>query len=224
MGFKSIDDYNEAKYSGKFVLQNDGDSELAIFLYRDRHDVMVADAHYIKSSAYNGYVHCLDRNCPACAKGIRKQTKVFIPMYLPEKDTIVFWDRTHKFIPQLDHDLFAPYPEPVSFVFTIKRNGAAGDINTRYSISATAKNHVAYDEILGKFNYKFPDFFENICKSVDAYTLSNWLSSSNHAEPSSDLPDYQITPRGGASANNMGLDDLPDMPSSSEDIDGDPDF
>ena len=81
MGFKSVTSYNEEKFNGLFLLRNDGDSADVIFLDRNIDDVLVADTHYVKSADYSGYVHCCGKGCPACAKGIRIQTKLFIPLY-----------------------------------------------------------------------------------------------------------------------------------------------
>lgn len=97
MAFKKVTEYNEEKYANWFVLPDDGDSEEVVILYKDIEDVLVADVHYIKCED-SGYVHCLGKGCPACSKGIRVQPKLFIPLYIPSKEEIVFWDRTPKFM------------------------------------------------------------------------------------------------------------------------------
>lgn len=58
MGFKSIEQFNEERYGNKFILPNDGDFADVIFLYKSAKEVLVADAHYVKSADYSGYVHC----------------------------------------------------------------------------------------------------------------------------------------------------------------------
>ena len=104
MAFKKMTDYNEERYGGKFILRNDGDFADVIFLYKSISDVLVADAHYIKSEKYNGYVHCCGVGCPACAKEIRVQNKLFIPLYNIQSREIEFWDRTVRFERQLISD------------------------------------------------------------------------------------------------------------------------
>mgnify|MGYP007065811507 CR=1 FL=1 len=84
MAFKSMKTYNDERYHGFFLLRNDGDFADVIFLYQNIEDVLVADVHYIKSAKKSGYVHCCGEGCPACAKGIRVQTKLFIPVYNSE--------------------------------------------------------------------------------------------------------------------------------------------
>ena len=71
MAFKTMNDFNKERgYDNYFTLRNDGDTADVIILYRGVSDVLVADAHYIKSNDYTGYVHCCGRGCPACGKGI----------------------------------------------------------------------------------------------------------------------------------------------------------
>jgi hypothetical protein len=198
MAFKSVKDYNEERYGGLFILRNDLDYADVIFLYQSDQDVLVADTHYIKSDAYSGYVHCTQQGCPACAKGIRTQTKLFIPIYNIKDDEIQFFDRSMKFEPQLQQSVFANYPNPSEYVFRITRHGDAGDMNTRYAIQAIGKNSVAsYNEILAKFNATMPEYYNTICRDVDNATLSHWVNSSNSGSNSinGEMPNYTVKPR-----------------------------
>lgn len=199
MAFKSMKTYNEERYGGKFILADDGDTADVIFLYQSDDDVLIADAHYIKSSEYSGYVHHLEHACPACAKGFRVQTKLFVPMYVIGADEIQFWDRTVRFETVLRQQVFNKYPNPSELVFRITRHGVANDKHTTYEITAVAKNKmISYEEILSKFNAKMPDYYSNIIREVSSETMSRMISS-NSAEsaPSEtyEMPKYQITPR-----------------------------
>ena len=199
MGFKTVEQYNEEKYGGLFVLRNDKDSAHVIFMYRSKQDMLVADTHYIKSAEYSGYVHCCGRGCPACQKGIRVQTKLFIPLYNVDEKEIQFFDRSMKFEPVMHDQVFDKYPNPSEFIFQITRDGAAGDVNTKYYIQAKYKNTVmSYDEICQKFNTTFPAHYENICRDVDAATLDKWLNTSAPAESLGEMPSYTISPRAAA--------------------------
>lgn len=203
MAFKSVKTYNEEKFGGLFLLRNDGDYADVIFLYESLDDVLVADTHYIKSADYSGYVHCCGRGCPACSKGIRVQTKLFIPLYNLTTNQVEFWDRSIRFEQQLSQDVFANFPNPSEFVYRITRKGVAGDVNTVYQISAIGKNSVlSYADILKINNISFPAYYENICKDMSAKQISDLLSGSAPAgtasenyEPISSMPNYQITPR-----------------------------
>lgn len=196
MAFKSVKEYNDAKYNGKFILKNDGDSADVIFLYRSLNDVLVADTHYIKSADYSGYVHCCGRGCPACGKNIRVQSKLFIPVYNLTDNEIQFWDRSIRFETQLSAQVFDKFPNPSEFVFKITRKGVANDINTTYDITVIGKNsQESYEQILNRFGIKMPDYYETICKAYEAPELAALMSSNDSGSSTTDLPDYSVTPR-----------------------------
>ena len=203
MAFKSIQQVNEEKYNGKFVLRDDGDTADVIFLYQRHEDIMFADVHYIKSNDYNGFVQCIGRGCPVCGGGkIRLQQRYFIPLINlsacdpatgESKPELQFWDRTTKFEQVMSRDVFHKYPNPSKVVFRITRQGEAGDTKTRYNISAVGSYNKPYDEILAEYNIKFPDAYEKICKDYSADKLRELLSQTEDAVDA--LPDYAVTPR-----------------------------
>jgi len=199
MAFKSITEYNNERYSGMFLLKNDGDSADVIFMYKSIQDVLMCDTHYIKSENHSGYVQCLgSRSCPACERNIRVQPKLFIPLYVIESNTILFWDRSIRFQQQLENDVFSKFPNPSEFVFRITRHGAAGDINTRYSIQAIGKNNVLdYEGILSKLDVEFPEYYNSICKDWTSQDYNEHLSatSSNASVDVDSMPEYKLSPR-----------------------------
>ena len=200
MAFKSVEQFNDDRYHGLFRLVNDGDSADVIFLYQSIKDMLVAQAHYIKSADYSGYVHCPGQGCPACGKGIRVQTKLFIPVYNIEKDEIEFWDRNMKFEPQMEKDVFARFSNPSEFVFRITRHGIPNDINTTYSIEAVGKNTIiSYSNALAKFQTKMPDAYEVVIKDVSVTELTAMLQNSG-SESNSNMPEYVPIPRAGYSS------------------------
>ena len=194
MAFKSLNTYNEERYGNFFTLPNDGDHADVIFLYHNSNEALVADVHYIKSNDYSGYVHCCNRGCPACGKNIRIQTKLFIPMYNITEDKIQFWDRTTRFEPQLQQDVFKGYPNPSEYVFRITRKGAARDVNTTYQIQAVGKNSVmSIEEILAKHNATFPDYYSAVCKELTPSQMSEYLNSSDSVNSGAPIQDYSVT-------------------------------
>lgn len=212
MAFKSVEEFNEEMYRDKFRLVDDKDRAEVIFLYRSKRDELRVDAHYIRSADYTGYVHCCGRDCPACAKGIRLDTKLFIPLYnLKQTDrmdgehkveNIEFWDRMVSFDKTLDRDVFYNYANPSELVFEIVRNGEASSRDTRYSIRAIAKNTIiSYDDILAKFNAKMPDYYSKIIKEFSAEELAellkNTVTHNSNNTNATDLPDYTPIPRAG---------------------------
>ena len=228
MAFKKLNDFKNQKYGGKFILQNNGDTADVIFLYRNQDDVLIVDCHYIKTPEYSGYVHCTGRGCPACEKGIRVQSKLFIPLYNIDANEVQFWDRSSRFFSQFDRDVFNRYPESSTFVFGITRDGESNDINTRYLIHGKARNTFKpYDQILSEQNVKFPEYYDHICKDVDTTTLSRWLSTSSASSSTtygsaSSMPEYVPTPRVRVSSTPVDLPDLPDA--DAEDDLGEVDF
>lgn len=200
MAFKSAAQFNEEKYMGKFILPDNGDFADVIFLYESYNDVLLADVHYVKSADYSGYVQCIGRSCPVCAKKIKVQNKLFIPLIKLNRDAglpdeFLFWDRGSAFEKQLLRDVFKKCSNPSNYVFRITRNGIAGDINTTYQIDLLSKAPMTYSEILEKFDIKFPDAYEQICKDMSSEELSNLFANSETNSIDDDLPDYSVTPR-----------------------------
>lgn len=186
MGFKSMEQFNEERYGNFLTLANDNDYADVIFLYRSKADVLMADVHYIKSAEYSGYAHCCGVGCPACAfptksgKGLRVDSKLFIPLYNLTANKIQFWDRSTRFDVQLANDVFNKFPNPSEFVFRITRHGAAFDRDTRYEIQAVGKNtSMPYEKILADFNIKLPDYYSTVVKDLSIAEMSSMLNSTN---------------------------------------------
>lgn len=199
MGFKTMEQYTDDKYKGRLVLKNDGDSARVIILYRGNADILIANAHYIKGSDYSGYVHCTGHGCPACAKGIRTQAKLFVPVYSVDTDEVLFFERDTKYFLEQIKALMVSYPNPSEYVFQITRRGAAGSRDTRYDIVATARNSaLPYDKILSDKGIKLPDYYETIIKDMSVSELSMAITTTggyNTSAPTSDLPDFTPQPR-----------------------------
>lgn len=217
MGFKTVKSYNEEKFGGLFLLRNDGDSADVIFLYSSDNDVLVADTHYVKSSEYSGYVHCCGSGCPACGKGIRVQTKLFIPLFnLTANDgagEIQFWDRSIRFEPQLHQDVFAKFPNPSEIVFRITRHGAANDINTTYEIQAIGRNSTnPISKILADNNATFPEYYSNICKDMSISELTRLLNTTSESSSYNEMPTYQVSPRAVRSVSEPEIPAAPSIP------------
>lgn len=202
MAFKTVKSYNEEKFGDFFLLRNDKDSADVIFLYEGAEDVLVADVHYLKSSSYSGYAHCCGAGCPACERGIRTQTKLFIPLYNLTTGKIEFFDRTMRFEPQLQQDVFSRYPNPSEYVFRIVRNGAAGSVDTTYSIVAVGKNtQFPYSAILAANNATMPEYYNNICRDLTVAEMRQMLNDSDRPSgysPNEEYTGFGAVPRGTA--------------------------
>lgn len=187
MGFKSVKSYNETKFGNVFRLVNDGDHADVIFMYESDDDIMVVDCHYIKSSDFSGYVQCTGSGCPACGKGIRTQTKLFVPMYNLTTDQLEFWDRTMQFEPQLMQDVFKRYPNPSEYVFRITRHGVYRDVNTTYTIEPIARNSSnPFSVICANNHVTFPEYYNTICKDMTNDQIFSLLNQSGTPTPNNE--------------------------------------
>lgn len=199
MAFKKITDYNEERFGNFFLLRNDGDFADVVFLYKSFDDVLVADAHYVKSNDYTGYIHCCGAGCPACAKGLRVQNKLFIPLYNISAGEIQFFDRSIRFQNQLESEVFSKFANPSDYVFRIIRHGAAGSFETTYEIVVVGHiNGTSYDKICADNNATFPDYYSTVCKDLTVSEVSALFTASamsTSASVSGDMPSYTVTPR-----------------------------
>lgn len=207
MAFKKMVDYNEERYGNFLTLADDGNSAKVIFMYQSQDDVMICDTHYIKSAEYNGYIQCNGSGCSACAKGIRTQTKLFIPMYDIENKKLIFWDRTTFFESQLMRDVFTNFPNPSEYVFEIVRHGVARDRNTTYSIQCIGKNSISFDSICAGLGVKFPDAYNIICPEIDNAKLASMLNQNPQTAPAGTANqeynyDFNPIPRSDAAVPN----------------------
>ena len=212
MAFKKMTEYNEEKFGNFFRLVNDKDYADVIFLYRSTQDVLIADAHYVKTPDYSGYVQCLDRGCPACTDGIRKQSKLFIPLLVISHSDpdfhgpkLQFWDRNMRFQAQLMSDVFRMYPNPSDMIMRITRHGVANSVETYYTIQALQTVPTAfgsYDQILADNSISFPDSYDLVCRDCSAFELRSMLSAPKDGTSSS-TSSYGAMPRNSYSAGHV---------------------
>ena len=221
MAFKKISKIEQEMYGNRLKL-DDGHSITGVFLYKDYDDVLIADAHYVNTPDYKGYVHCCGNGCPACKKGIRLDNKLFIPFLVIaemsegyDENQVIFWDRNQPFVNQLRKDVFDNYPNPTSLLFRITRHGAYRDPNTRYSITPVVNFTSDIDEVMADMGISFPDYYENIVKEFDPIKLADMLNSNDSSSSTTSVPSsnysYQVKPRKRI-ADPEDLDDVDDLP------------
>lgn len=204
MAFKTIKQYNEERYGGLFLLRDDEDYADVIFMYRSVDDVLQADVHYIKSNEYTGYAHCCGAGCPACAKNIRVQSKLFIPLYNIEAKEVQFFDRNIRWEQQLQRDVLSRYSNPSEYIFRITRHGVSGDTDTYYTITCIAHNDLlSYDAICAKLGIQLPDYYSSVCRELSIPEMSLYLEASGRpakVDANIPMPEYKISPRVAPSA------------------------
>lgn len=208
MAFKSMKTVNSELFGNMLRLNDDGKSVRGVFLYKSDEDVLLASAHYIKTDSYSGYVHCCEAGCPACANGIRKQNKLFIPFLVLadlnpdldlDEDKLLFWDRNTSFNHQLQTDVFDRYPDPSKYVFKITRHGAWKDRNTRYEISVVMNFNADIDDVLPGLGVKLPDAYERVIRDMSPSEMSDVLGPKQSSPSSAYQPEssfsYKAMPR-----------------------------
>lgn len=133
------DNYGGQGGAGFFQLRNDGDVARVRFMYNSIDDVEGFSVHTVEINGKKRYVNCLrDYNqpideCPFCKDRQFVSAKLFIPIYDEDDGTVKVWERGKKFFSKIT-SLCARYPDVVSHVFEIERNGKPGDTQTTYEI------------------------------------------------------------------------------------------
>mgnify|MGYP007069837558 CR=1 FL=1 len=140
-----VDNFGGQGGGGFFTLKNDGDVAKVRFCYNSIDDVEGLSVHRVKVGKRDDgkdifrYVNCLrDYNqplddCPFCRESIPVQAKLFIPLYDVKNNTIKTWERGKNFFSKIT-SLVSRYPDTVTRVFEIERNGEKGDMQTTYEI------------------------------------------------------------------------------------------
>lgn len=133
------DNYGGNGGAGYFTLKNDGDVARVRFMYTGIDDVDGYAVHEVEIDGKKRYVNCI-RNyndpvdkCPFCKAKMYQRAKLFIPLYDVDDGRVKLWERGKKYFSKIT-SLCARYPDLVSHVFEIERNGKAGSTQTTYEI------------------------------------------------------------------------------------------
>ena len=127
---------------GFFSLKDDRDTAQVRFLFTDIEDVRENYARSVHEVTIDGkkrWVDCLREYgdpvdaCPFCKAGRFLNYKYFLPVYNFKTNTSQIWERGKKFGGKIS-SMCSRYPNIVSHIFTIERNGKAGDQGTQYEI------------------------------------------------------------------------------------------
>lgn len=146
-GVKEREDRQQGKRVGYFSLKNDKDEAIVRFMHNSPADFDIMYVHPMQINGKFRNVNCIRDpevdpidHCPFCAAKKKIQTKIFIHLIEYTKDengNIVgqpkIWERTAGYISTLKNlcDEYAPLSDNL---FKIKRNGAAGSMETTYNI------------------------------------------------------------------------------------------
>ena len=138
---ENIENYSSGGNGGSyFSLKDDKDVARVRFLYSSASDIEGFSVHKVQVGDRERYVNCLvdeeagktAADCPFCRAGIKKQAKLFIPLFNEDTETIQIWERGQKYYGKIA-GLCARYSNLASRVFEIERNGKKGDTKTTYN-------------------------------------------------------------------------------------------
>ena len=146
------DNYGGQGGTGYFSLKNDKDVAQVRFMYDGIEDVEGIAVHKVEVNGKKRYVNCLRSYndpmdmCPMCREKYFQIAKLFIPVYNIEEDRIQIWERGKKFFQKMS-SLCSRYPNLVSHVFEIERNGKAGSTQTTYEIYDVDKDDTTLEDL-----------------------------------------------------------------------------
>lgn len=112
-------------------LKDDKDTGKIRLLYEGAEDIEGFVVHRVQVGDYELPVNCLFdsdgtvSDCPFCKAGLKRQARVYIPVFDETDGAIKFWDRPNSFYSQLS-SLCGRFPHIVSQVFDVERHGAKG--------------------------------------------------------------------------------------------------
>lgn len=150
--YDEADHYGGQGGAGYFSLKNDKDVARVRFLYNGIDDVNGYAVHQVEVDGKKRWVNCLREynqpidNCPFCREKKKVQAKLFVPLYNIDEDKEQIWERGKKFFPKIS-SVCARYPNLVSHVFEIERNGKKGEQTTTYEIYEVDKDDTTLEDM-----------------------------------------------------------------------------
>lgn len=137
---------NQGTQVGFFSLKNDGDEAIVRIMHDDTDSFDIVSTHAISVGGKYRRVNCCRspreavENCPLCASGNPSQQRFYIHLIQYTRDEngqIVpeakIWERSLSYATTIKN-LIVEYGPLSNLIFKIKRNGAAGSMDTKYTI------------------------------------------------------------------------------------------
>ncbi len=149
---ETADKYGGQGGAGYFSLKNDKDVARVRFMYNGIDDVEGYAVHQVEIDGKKRYVNCLREynepkdKCPFCREGMFTTAKLFVPLYNVDEDKVQVWERGKKFVAKIS-SICARYPNVVSHVFEIERNGKKGEQTTTYEIYEVDKDNTTLEDL-----------------------------------------------------------------------------
>lgn len=202
-GVEDVDHYGGSGGAGFFKLENHGDKAQVRFLYSDIKDVQGYAVHRVKvsGSKWGKDVNCL-RNyndpvdvCPFCREKYAQEAKLYIPLYNLDEDKYQIWSRGKKWFQKIS-SLCSRYPNLVSHIFEIERNGKANDQQTTYEVYEIEQD----DTTLEDFD-NIPDPLKGAVLNKTAEDMEYYIQEGEFP-PEEDEEEVEEHPRRRTTSNN----------------------
>lgn len=149
---ETADKYGGQGGAGYFSLKNDKDVARVRFMYNSIDDVEGYAVHQVEIDGKKRWVNCLREynqpidTCPFCREKKFTSAKLFIPLYNIDEDRVQVWERGKKFISKIS-SVCARYPNVVSHVFEIERNGKPHETTTTYEIYEVDRDDTTLEDL-----------------------------------------------------------------------------
>ena len=184
---KDVDNYGGNGGGGYFSLKNDGDVARVRFMYNSAEDVEGYAVHEVEVDGKKRYVNCIREynepldECPFCAARKFQVAKLFIPVYSIDEEKVLTWERGKKFFSKMS-SICARYPDVVSHIFEVERNGKSGDQTTTYEIYEVGQDDTKLEDLPELPNVAGGIVLEKTADEMEYY-LENGVFPSEDAEP-----------------------------------------
>lgn len=147
-----VDNYGGQGGTGFFYLKEDKEVARVRFMYSGIDDVEGMSVHQVEINDKKRYVNCLREyndpidKCPFCREKKFTSAKLFVPIYDVDTGNVKIWERGKKFFGKIS-SICSRYPNTVSHIFEIERNGRKGDTSTTYEIYETEKDDITLEDL-----------------------------------------------------------------------------
>lgn len=170
---------------GFFSLANDKDVARVRFMYNGIDDVEGYAVHEVEIDGRKRYVNCLRTydepidNCPFCKNHMFQTVKFYIPLYDIASGQIKLWERGKKFVSKIS-SLCARYPNLVSHIFEIERNGKKGEQTTTYEIYECGEDNTTLTDLP-----EVPEILGGVVLDKTAADMEEYIETGKFTEANS---------------------------------------
>jgi hypothetical protein len=189
---------------GFFSLKKDKEVAKIRLLYNGIEDVQGDSVHEVDLNGKKRYVNCLRAygdpidKCPLCAAGKFVQVKYFVPIYNIDTGSVQTWERGKKFGAKLT-SICSRFPNTVTHIFEVERNGQPNDTSTTYEIYETGDTPEVSLE-----DFEIPNVIGGIVLDKTADEMQTYLDTGSFGEDGGNGGKNSYAPRRQDNAQQSG--------------------